>query len=251
MIGFGIDLAGYTTGRTSVAAVKTKDRVAEATLLRNSHFSRRHSSDAPADDVIRGDVECLRRCLKLGPVAVDIPIDLQGLPSPSKLTAIWSLTCRPIDKKLGAMPPLADRIGAPVARFAAMMRFGDFRPDLGESLFETYPAETWRRLNIAPGNYKVKGEGGDAARITLCNNLKMEIPAKMESHDDIDAIICAVTAVAPAKKICTKSDLGLVFGDLPRGYRIIKAMPFDCIRVTTEEDFSEWMTRRESKNEAT
>src|SRR6266849_795436 len=242
MIGFGIDLAGYTTGKTSVAAIKIKDRVAEATLLRNSHFSRRHSANARADDVIRGDVECLRLCLNLGPVAVDIPMDLQGLPNPSKLTAIWSLTCRPIDKKLRAMPPFADRIGAPVARFAAMTRTGNFDPVLGISLFETYPAETWRRLEIDAGNYRQN----NAARITLCKQLQLEPHTAIKSDDDIDAIICAVTAVMPPENICTESDLGLDLGGLPRGYRIIKKRPFDCIRVEAA-DFYEWMTQRESE----
>jgi hypothetical protein len=218
------------------------DRVAEAVLLLNSHLTRKHSSDALAQKVIHGDTECLRRCLALGPVAVDIPIDVQNLPTRSENAKIWALTLRPIDKKLGAMPPFADRIGAPVARFAAMMRLGNFDSALGISLFETYPAATWERLRIDAGTYKTKD--GHAARIALCNNLKVD--PYIDSHDDIDAIICAVTAVAPREIICTKADLGLDLEELPRGYRILKTMPFDRVRVTSA-DFHEWMTSRESQ----
>jgi hypothetical protein len=243
MIGFGIDLAGYTTGRSAVAAIEAKgDRVAEAVLLRNSHLTLKHSSNALAQNVIHGDTECLRRCLALGPVAVDIPIDLQDLPSRSKTVKLWALTLRPIDKKLGAMPPFADRIGAPVARFAAMMRLGNFDPALGISLFETYPAATWKKLRIDAGKYKTKD--GHTARIALCNSLK--VAPHIGNHDDIDAIICAVTAVAPTEIMCTKADLGLDLEELPRGYRILKALPFDRVRVTNANaDFDEWMTSRE------
>jgi len=240
MIGFGIDLAGYTTGRTSVAAIEVESRFATVTLLRRSHLSDRHSSDSRAKEVICGDAKCLQRCLNLGPVAVDVPIDLQGLPNHSNLTAIWALTLRPIDKKLGAMPPFADRIGALVARFAAMMRFGELADDLGCRLFETYPAATWKKLQIKAGNYKAKK--GKEARLALCDRLN--IRPQIDNDNDIDAVICAVTAAAPAKYICVKDDLALDIGELPCGFRILKKMPFKSIRVTSD-NFDEWLTIRE------
>ena len=39
MIGFGIDLAGYTTGKTSFAAARWQGDDVEATLFSNSVFS--------------------------------------------------------------------------------------------------------------------------------------------------------------------------------------------------------------------
>jgi len=236
MIGFGIDLAGYTTGKTAIAAIEAKGHVGEAILLRQSHLSLPRSSTCEAATAVREDVECLRRCLRLGHVAVDVPICLQGLPYPSNPSEIWGLTRRPIDQKLRAMPPLADRIGAPVARFAAIMRLGNFKGDLGESLFETYPAATWKRLNIKAGNYKSKD--GKEARAALCGQLKIRPP--IENDDDIDAVICAATAAAPDENICTKDDLALDIGELPRGFRLLKARPFESIYVTCA-NFDEWL----------
>ena len=44
MIGFGIDLAGYTTGKTSLAVIEIKGRRAKATLLRGSALSVKRES---------------------------------------------------------------------------------------------------------------------------------------------------------------------------------------------------------------
>src|SRR5215468_5014959 len=88
MIGFGIDLAGYTTGKTAIAAIEAKGHVGEAILLRQSHLSLPRSSTCEAATAVREDVECLRRCLRLGHVAVDVPICLQGLPYPSNPSEI-------------------------------------------------------------------------------------------------------------------------------------------------------------------
>jgi hypothetical protein len=144
MIGFGIDLAGYTTGKTSLAVIKIDGRRATATLLRGSALSAKRESQSPLKEILKQEVAALRRCLMIGPVAVDIPIDLQGLPFPHAPKELWELTKRPIDKKFRAMAPFADRIGAPVVRFAAMRGHPDFSGVLGQNLFETYPAAIWR-----------------------------------------------------------------------------------------------------------
>ncbi len=252
MIGFGIDLAGYTTGKTCVAAIEVNGSVAEATLLRCSHLAAKRHTDLQAAEVIRDDIECLRRCLALGRVAVDIPIDLQDLPNHSRFSTIWAMTLRPIDKKLHAMAPLADRIGAPVARFRAIMEVGHFGNALGDSLFETYPAGTLKLLKIKGDKYKSKGKhdknARDAACISLCNKLKLQSHKEnIKNDDDIDAIICAVAAVAPAQNICEESDLDLRVGELPRGYRILKNWPFEAVRVMREAKFDRWLSERESQ----
>jgi hypothetical protein len=252
MLGFGIDLAGYTTGKTCVAAIEANGSVAEATLLRGSHLTAKRSTDLQAIDVIRDDIECLRRCLALGPVAVDIPVDLQDLSNHSKFSTIWAMTLRPVGRKLHAMAPLADRIGAPVARFKAIMEVGHFEDALGASLFETYPAGTLKLLKFKGDKYKSKSKhdknARDAACIALCDELKLQSHNEnIKNDDDIDAIICAVAAVAPAQYICVKSDLDLCTGELPRGYRILKNWPFEAIRVTPEAKFDRWLSDRESR----
>src|SRR5215203_2146484 len=241
MIGFGIDFAGYTTGKTSVAAVEINGRSARATLLRDSKLSKKRESSEELQQVVADDVEALRRCLNVGSVAVDIPIDLQGLPNPKRPKQIWALTRRPIDKRVNAMPPFADRIGAPVARFAAIMRESNFFALLGERLFEAYPAATLRMLEIEAGGYK--GTKNAEALTRLCITLKIE--PHVENDDDVDAIICAITAAAPMQQVID-ADAFKIEGPLPRGFRIPKTLTFDNISVSTS-GFDEWMTAREAR----
>lgn len=146
MIGFGLDLAGYTTNKTSLAAIEFREKVANVTLLRHSSFAQERATTSSVELVVREEASDLQRCMKAGPVAVDIPIDLQGLPYPPKPREIWELTRRPIDKELRPMPPFAERIGAPVVRFAAMVRGARAANAVGKSIFETYPTAIWQKL---------------------------------------------------------------------------------------------------------
>jgi hypothetical protein len=240
MIGFGIDLAGYTTGKTSLAFIEIAGRGANATLLRGSALSVRRESDDGLKEILTQEVAALRRCLAIAPVAVDIPIDLQDLPNPRHAQYIWQLTRRPIDRAVNAMPAFADRIGAPVARFAAIMREGDFAGLLGEKLFEAYPAGTLRMLKIEAGRYT--GVNGAKALIALCTTLKIE--PYVENDHDIDAIICAITAAAPADAVHDARMLE-VHGPMPKGFRIPKSLSF--ARIDTEvASFDTWMAAREA-----
>lgn len=240
MIGFGIDLAGYSTGKTSLAVVKVANGSFEAALLRDSALSTKRRGDARLDEALNADVAVLKRCLAVGRVAVDIPIDLQGLPFSANPQYIWQLTNRPIDRAVGAMPPLADRIGAPVARFAAIMRAGDLYPHLGEKLFEAYPAGALRMLNIKAGRYK--GPPGADALASLCANLGIS-PA-VENDDDIDAIICAITAATPAEDMNDDAAFK-IDGPVPKGFRIPKRLPAS-ISVRPPASFEPWMQNLEA-----
>jgi Protein of unknown function (DUF429) len=238
MIGFGIDLAGYTTGKTSLAVVEIDGKRAIATLLRGSALSAKRASSSPLKEILTQEAAVVWRCLTIGPVAVDIPIDLQDLAGPDHAEFVWQLTRRPIDRAVGAMPPLADRIGAPVARFAAIMREGNFAGLLGERLFEAYPAGTLKMLKIEASGYK--NEDGVEALNSLCKTLKIE-PA-VDRDDDIDAIICAITAAAPADAIHDATALK-VEGSMPKGFRITKSLSFDRIEVRVAS-FDAWMAAR-------
>ena len=78
--GFGLDLAGYSSKRTALARIDRKDTgVAEATLFDIWILNPRANRKAQLTDITRGEVNLLRRCLMSGPLAVDIPIDLQAL----------------------------------------------------------------------------------------------------------------------------------------------------------------------------
>jgi hypothetical protein len=233
VIGFGLDLSGYTTNKTSLAAVVANGEIAEAVVLRKSAFSVKRNTNMPVREAIEAEARALKQCLALGPVAVDIPIDLQNLLVPDRATAIWELTRRPIDKKLNAMPPLADRIGAPVARFAAIMREGDLYNRLGSDLFETYPAENLRRLEFA-GKYKVQGSERLSERNAtfekLCRQLSLD--GICSTDDDLDAIICALAAAAPEDALASAAELGLDQSKLPGGFRILeKSVSKNCVET--------------------
>ena len=79
MFGFGLDLAGYTTGTTCFAAAERGGHDVEAVIFRGSVFSPKANwkSDAPHSPILKAEVETLQRCLHLGNVAVDVPIYLR------------------------------------------------------------------------------------------------------------------------------------------------------------------------------
>ncbi len=242
MIGFGIDLAGYTTGKTSLVVIEIGGSAATATLLRGSALSAKRESGAALKEILSQEVAVLRRCLAIGPVAVDIPIDLQELPNSERAEYIWQLTRRPIDRAVNAMPAFADRIGAPVARFAAIMREGGFAGLLGQKLFEAYPAGTLKKLEIDAGRYK--GPRGLKALISLCKTLKIE--PHVENDHDIDAIICAIAAAAPSNALHDASAFK-VQGAMPKGFRIPKSLSFARID-TVVAPFDTWMAAREGSS---
>jgi hypothetical protein len=246
VIGFGLDLAGYTTGKTSLAVIESLEKCAKVVLLRHSAFARKRDTSSSVEAAVLEEGRDLERCIKLGPVAVDIPIDLQGLPHPATPVEIWELTKRPVDKKLRAMAPFADRIGAPVARFAAIRGSANFGGILGTNLFETYPTAIWHKLGIIAGAYKSRQKEQAKARAqacaALCKNLRIE--PILQSDDDIDAIICAVTAVAPEDHLCAPEEYGI--DRLPLGFRLLKKNPFEKIRAE-QADFCEWMDSRENQ----
>ncbi len=144
--GFGLDLSGYgRAGGTVLAkAAAQRDRLC-VDLLCCDLLRHRRDGDAPFGPWFEEQRCLLRRCLETGPLAVDIPIDLQGLPTPATPAFVWSLRLRPVDRALRAIAPLADRLGSPVARFLHLA--APFLEQLGAGLMETYPAGSRRLLN--------------------------------------------------------------------------------------------------------
>ncbi len=101
-------------------------------------------------------------------------------------------------------------------------------------------------IGVVAGVYKSrrkeKAKEREAACIALCKNLKIE--PYLKNDDDIDAIICAVTAVASEEYLCKSRDYKIESERLPCGYRLLKRNPFERIYVD-EEDFSKWMSGHE------
>jgi hypothetical protein len=249
MIGFGLDLSGYSTGGTCLAAVDFSGDTASAVILQGSALCRcRHGVD-DAQQTLAEEREDLLKCMTIGPLAVDVPIDLQGLPAPEGCTFIWEFSKRPIDYAFGAMAPLADRLGACVARFKAVLGADDLRSKLGRRLFETYPAGTLALLGIA--NKRYKGTSGRELCSAIAKELEFD-DCSLIDHE-LDAIICAITAAAPTE--CRLAGKRLVrrmheidpFTEItprgrqgPTGFIVLDRWPCRRLRVS-KEDFRTWI----------
>jgi len=251
MIGFGLDLSGYSTGGTTLAVVQITGDTAAAVILRGSAFSRYRHGAERASDSLTHERENLAECMSIGPIAVDVPIDLQGLPAPEDSEFIWEFTKRPVDYAFGAMAPLADRLGACVARFKAVLAPNELKSELGRRLFETYPAATLALLGLPNKGYK--GTAGRELCGVICNKLGFD-DCNLLDHE-VDAIICAATAAAPDecrlehKRLVQRMHENDPFTEMtirghrePAGFVLLDRWP--CRRVmVSKEDFQGWMQR--------
>lgn len=201
---FGLDIAGYSTGKSGFARADQKDNHIVVTVYEGHVFVKKHESTNPLHDIAEMEKEMLIACYKKGPLLVDIPIDLQGLPCPRDVFFTWELVKRPVDFAFNAMPPLADCIGSPLARYLHLFSSlnEEFETPLGKKIFETYPAGSLNLLNLTSKGYKGQQtsfknghwNGGQLAKIF--NELRLTSNNGESFNDDnFDAMICAVTGV--------------------------------------------------------
>jgi hypothetical protein len=267
LISFGLDMSGYSSGRTTLARLVTHpDGAADAVIFKVAHLGQKFRGDDRVDALVEQERELIAACLGLGPLAVDIPIDLQGLPEPSDTQWVWQLTLRPIDYAFGALPPLADRIGAPVARFRNVMRGLEAAGStLGTGLYETYPAACLANISFPYRGYKgcsasrdngtwVGSVIGDASstKITSIQDIATQLglsgdPSLTLNDDDLDSVICALACIDVEKHSLSGLRLAdLIDGKLrgklgrhshdipiepPRGYVLLANLPTQRIRV--------------------
>lgn len=247
-VGFGLDLAGFSNHRgTVLAEIEVEDSQARVILLTKSPFSRRLNYGNFVSR-LRDETVALKALIEIGPIAVDVPIDLQGLPL-EHVVEPWELTKRPVDKVLDGLPPLASWLGACVARFAAIMPSDLRQKELGVRIFETYPAASLQRLfgknDSDVTRYKLadkkKVEVAAGARRRLFERLGVECDGPALNHDELDATICALAAIATPDQLMTEKEYGLPGRKaLPTGYRVLnKAGPFEHIRVS-RKPFDAW-----------
>ena len=238
-VAYGLDLAGYSKGKKSALA-----RVAwhggnepvEAKVVTDHPFAqelKRCHKLAPRCE--QQAIDCM---LAQGRLFVDVPIDLQGLMGldPRKESGdcdhqfVWELTLRPVDYAFGALPALADRIGSPVARFRNILSTLGIDP-LGDGLSETYPAASlslvgeFERCKNKKGHLTYKDgrakredgkwvpcgrrEGQRAADTAVaCIATEIGITTGTTITDDeLDAVLCALTGVAPPSALLCGSAL--------------------------------------------
>jgi hypothetical protein len=215
-VSYGLDLAGYSSGGSALARATwmTSDRV-NVLIKRNSVFSKKFKGSQKLSEVNRQELAELNAMIDEGIVVIDVCIDLQGLLCPTQISRLWELTRRPVDRAFTALCPLADKIGAYVARIQKLyselrQKHGDL---LGERLFETYPSASLELMKVASTKYKGTAklhengwEGIDSAKpdevirnnelASTLNTLQWAAPLGFVlSHDEFDASICALTGL--------------------------------------------------------
>lgn len=260
---FGLDLSGYASGTTGFARADRDPGVENhVTIYRENPFDAKLKGRETLHQVEEEHRELLTACLDAGSLFVDVPIDLQGLPHVNEPEFVWELTRRPVDFAFHALPPLADRIGAPVARFRHLLEGdgGRLRAALGRTLFETYPAEALRRMRMPETGYKQKSARYDGLEwrqlrpghqplATLLNRLDWTAgPGDVLSHDELDAAVCALTGVVDPIARLEGAALEREIGDgirvqlerdaaepvrttPPRGYVLMQLPPLEPVRV--------------------
>ena len=209
-VAFGLDFAGYSSGKTGLACAEQvePDRI-DITVLTGHIFTHKRKGRTVLASVVEQERNLLRQCAWQGPVMIDLPLDLEALPRPVDTTFAWALTQRPVDYALNAMPPLANLIGAPVARLLHLLR--DL-PDtwIGSRLFETYPACSLDLLGLRGRGYKSgtgvqmawqagAWHGTDRAAVMADNANRLGWLADdglTLNDDEFDAALCALTGIA-------------------------------------------------------
>jgi predicted nuclease with RNAse H fold len=245
VIGFGLDPAGYCEGRSVLAVAKRNGSEAHVKILRNCPFSEAPDRNREIGHILANEQIALRTIATLGYVAIDVPIDLQGLPTVCAPSHLWQQTKRTVDKAVGGLEPLASFIGHVTARFQSIFCDAELNQKLGLKIFETYPKPAFKKLlpelwgNVR--NYKKDA----SKRNTICDALHVTPSSEIKTHDDLDAVICALTAIASNDELWTESDYaecGVGLQELPRGYRILARNSFDEIKISTD-DCAEWMRK--------
>lgn len=243
---FGIDLAGYTTGTTAVAVMITTGSQKQFCLLRNSAFSKVRRSDANLREIVSEECRDLKAMNRLGPVAIDVPIDLQTLEKPENATVVWQLYKRAIDQAFNAMPTLADRIGAPYARMKAVFALCGGTLCLGRDIFETYPKASLQMLHLPFKGYKGALPAHGEARRVLCDQMKW---CHLSTDHDLDALLCAATAGATPDEQLSGDELeSLIARKLPscpnckppQGFVLLQRLPPPIAKIEVVE-FSDWI----------
>ena len=226
---YGLDISGYSTGGSGFArATRSKTGNLGVEIFTFHHFNVHVEGHETINLFQIGELLALKHIIGQHALVVDTPIDLQGLPCVDAAIYGWELAQRPVDYAFDARPPLADRIGYPVSRLQSLLKSlpRNLRDRLGVSLFETYPAETLRRLGLESKKYKGEAKYrvsvGWTGKLAMKRNKKTK---KMEndpetqdlnnrladtlnalerrmptdgsiSHDEFDAALCAITGVS-------------------------------------------------------
>lgn len=212
----GINLSAFGLARRpSIATATLGDKGNLRVELRTAEmFAGKHKlsdlTEATFADWRAGLLELPR------PIGVDVALDIDALGVGGNRRApgvrqLWEMTHRPIDFAFYGDAPLTDRVGEFGVRFRALLAASVF--ELGDDIIEVYPRATVELLDFR-GQY----QGGAAHHSTngwkaddrnkrgdkLMAKILAELGVnpgqggdKLDS-DDLDAVLCAVTALGAA-----------------------------------------------------
>jgi hypothetical protein len=248
---FGLDLAGYSNGCSGLAELSVGNGRYEAIIYRDHPFCQRVKGKGSLRDTVESERAALNTLTSMGLLLVDVPIDLGTLLASAEASFVWELTARPVDFAFGGLRPLADRIGAAVARFRNILH-----EQADAKVRETYPAASLLTSGLSVRKYKnepVAWEtdewvGGPLAVLASGMRLVADHAMKLTS-DDFDAVVCAYAGAAPtadllagvelaevvhariAEKLLAKDRTRLTKAEVPRNYQLFKAIPRVDIRI--------------------
>lgn len=221
----GIDLAGYSSGRSSIAVLQQLEDGVAVDWLKNSPFQKKYSGSDRLANVLQEEREFLTDLMKRHSVLVlDAPLDLTWFQTDRKLdpaNRLWALQYRPFDYLFGAMPPLASRLGALAARADGLIQSAGL--ELGETVFESYPAGslalliekiaipykgcvaefrkgTWTAPGAPPKSQEGIGLPWLLNHLTEHFGLSWDFPDRFHlSDDDLDALICGLVGLRSSR----------------------------------------------------
>lgn len=221
----GINLSAFGVARRPLIATASDEKAGEVRVeLRPSEaFGGKFKlSDNVEETFVEWRKELLD-CHK--PIAVDVALDIDWLGVGGSRVApaerrMWELTMRPIDFAFFGDAPLTDRVGDFGVRFRSMLAASAFA--LGDEILESYP-----RASVELFDFKGQYRDGSAhhgdkgwradnrekrgdklmARMLEALGVNPVQGADQLNSDDLDAILCALTALGAA------TGRGVIAGD--------------------------------------
>ncbi len=204
----GINLSAFgSTRRPLVAIAHCADGDVRIELRPAAMFARNKLSDSAAETFAgwrAGMLELPR------PMGVDLALDVSAIGSrQSAIEHLWELSYRPIDFAFYGDAPVTDKIGEFGTRFRAMLAAGGFEP--GRDIVEAFPRATVELLDFKGqyagggahhGHNGWKADDKNQRADKLLAKLFQELGvnpaqgAEKLTSDDLDAILCALTALA-------------------------------------------------------
>lgn len=221
----GLNLSAFGVARRPVLAVATlgERNDVRIALKTAEAFSGKFKLADRIEETFANWRQGLLECAR--PIAVDVAIDIDWFGVGARRTApaerrMWELTLRPLDFAFYGDAPLTDRVGDFGVRFRALLASSAF--EIGDEIFEACPRASVELFDFK-GQYRDgsahhgdkgwraddRNKRGDKlmAKILEALGVNPQAGAEQLDSDDLDAILCALTALGAA------TGRGVIAGD--------------------------------------